>query len=315
MYLHPLYLTTSLLVLAGWQAGMIMNRWQAILFCATQSLLTLVLLEHVLPPEHLLPYSGVIFGFQLFGLSAAAIARSEAEARAELATALQELGNAQRLIVVNAKSEERLRISRDLHDELGHGLTALAMTLAANESRSSASAPQRQPELADATALASELLTRLRTVVTEMRGTVSTHFAIDAALNELVASSLHKSLHVTLNLDNLGLPVSRERGETILRLVQEAMTNAAKHAVDINSPRETRLNVDIRRDEADTISIVVADDGRGTTVAIPGSGLSGMQERLAALGGSCQFLSKDGEGFRIVATLPASRFGPAGLTP
>jgi signal transduction histidine kinase len=159
------------------------------------------------------------------------------------------------------------------------------------------------------------LLTRLRTVVSEMRGAVPTHFALDAALDELVSSSLHPSLHVTLKLDNLGAPVSRERGEAILRLVQEAMTNAAKHALDINSARETRLNVDIRRDAADTISIMVADDGRGTTRVIAGSGLSGMQERLAALGGSCQFLSRDGEGFRIIATLPAIRFGPAGPMP
>jgi signal transduction histidine kinase len=106
-------------------------------------------------------------------------------------------------------------------------------------------------------------------------------------------------LAVELELDpDLRLPTV-EQGEAVVRCVQGALTNAARHA------QAKRVVVRVARDGA-RVRLTIADDGRGSAALAPGNGISGMRERIAALGGEVEFTTAPGRGFVVAASLPAA---------
>ena len=202
------------------------------------------------------------------------------QANNELAAINAELLGTRSLLDASARDSERLRISRELHDVAGHKLTAMKLNL---------KALQRDPafaasgELAVAAELSDELLQDIRAVVQQLR----LHDAppLREALQALAAPFPHLALE--LHLDASAARISVIEAEAVLRCVQEALTNTARHS-DAGT-----LSVGLeRRDGAWQLQI--HDDGNADPVTRQGGGLRGMRERLEALGGTLQWSAVKG---------------------
>jgi signal transduction histidine kinase len=227
--------------------------------------------------------------FQLFAMITSWSQRGAEQARDELAQVNAELLATRSLLADSARDQERLRLSRELHDVAGHKLTALKLNLAV---------AARDPKLADAgvvatsARLADELLGDIRGVVAQMRA----HDGMDLrrAIEQLAAPLPHPRVHVAVDP---GATVERaEQAEAIVRAVQEALTNAARHSGADN------VWIRLRRD-GDRLDLEVRDDGRGGAPLRFGNGLSGMRERLRAVDGDVEVSRADGGGVALHAWL------------
>jgi signal transduction histidine kinase len=183
------------------------------------------------------------------------------------------------------RSEERLHLSRELHDAVGHKLTALKLQLRARKAA--------DPTLAECERLADEVLTEVRGVVSALRQ----HDGIDLeqALTALVPALPHPQVRLEL------APAARAAGlaqaQALLRCAQEGLTNALRHSGAAHVA--IRLAAD-----AQGIALSIEDDGRAQRAPAPGNGLRGMRERLEALGGKLEIGVAEGGGLRLRAWLP-----------
>lgn len=227
---------------------------------------------------------------QAFAAAMVVIARRETEARTALAFAHAELRAATRLLELSTRNEERLRISRDLHDALGHKLTALALALEVAQHHH-ANGPA-QDQIRHAREIAKDLLTDVRTTVSTLRGTTT---SLEPALRDLVAGIPHLDVQLTVEES---VPLTAERSLAVVRCIQEVATNALRHG------DARRLEIAVTSDR-DGLRVIAQDDGRGTPDLRPGNGLTGMRERFDDLGGRVEFTSSPGAGFRLSATVPA----------
>ncbi len=227
--------------------------------------------------------------FQAFAAIIVTVARRETDARHDLALAHAELRATTRLLETSSRNAERLRISRDLHDTLGHRLTALALALEVASHQ--VDGPARD-QVGRAKSIAKELLTDVRQTVGTLREAPQ---ALTPALEELVDTL--PGLQVDLSVEET-VPANADRSLAVIRCVQELATNALRHG------DATRLKVTVVNDEQG-LRVSAADDGRGTSTVRLGNGLTGMQERFDELGGSVEFFSRPGAGFWLDARVPA----------
>lgn len=226
--------------------------------------------------------------FQAFAALVVFGERREAKAREDLAIAHAELRAATALLESSARNAERLRISRDLHDVIGHELTALALEL---EVASHAVAGPAADHVQRARTIAKDLLRDVRQTVGQLREERDLRPTLEALVTGL------PGLTVDLRVQE-EIPVAGERALAVVRCVQEVVTNALRHA------QAERVTVDVVSDSAG-LRLRTADDGRGVEGVTPGNGLTGIQERFADLGGSVAFDSHPGGGFRVEARVPA----------
>ncbi|MET0625756.1 MAG: PAS domain S-box protein, partial [Pyrinomonadaceae bacterium] len=208
--------------------------------------------------------------------------------------------------LVTAQEDERRRISRDLHDQLGQQLTALRLGLEALRERSG-----DREELCRAVEEIQRRAARLDEEVDflawEMRPTALDDLGLAASLANFVAE-WSKHYHVPAEFHAAGLGDARlpPQVETCLyRIAQEALNNVYKHA------QAARVSVILER-RGDEAVLVCEDDGVGFDPADAerwegdrGLGLVGMRERAALLGGSVEFESEPGKGTAIFARVPA----------
>ena len=194
----------------------------------------------------------------------------------------------------HARGEERLRIARELHDAVAHSMTVIVLQAGAAR-RVWAGDP-------DAARIAVEprSATVARATLAELRETLRSELpARPAGLDELVARVRPLGLDVTVGREPVALPP--ELDHVAFCVVQEALTNAARHA----APTSVRVEV---RAAGGTVWVEVADSGPGGRCAGPavagtGTGLRGMAERVGACGGELHY-GPAGAGFRVVARLP-----------
>jgi signal transduction histidine kinase len=212
--------------------------------------------------------------------------------------------------LVNAQEAERQRIARELHDETGQKLTALAMGLAAIEAglvaedaRSASSLVRSLRSLAD------QAITELRRVMTNLRPSQLDDLGLVPTLRWYLRehAERHPQLKVDLEADRLSgrLPSSVET--VLFRVTQEALSNVVRHA------HATRVTVSLAQ-KADAVRLEVKDDGMGfdaRAIGAPASkarasgwGLVGMRERVALAGGQFTVQSEPGHGTRVVVELP-----------
>jgi PAS domain S-box-containing protein len=209
--------------------------------------------------------------------------------------------------VVLAQEEERRRIARELHDQLGQQLTALRLTLEALTDQS-----VDQTALRDQVQMLKELALQLdRDVafrVWQLRPAEVDALGLQAAVTHYIQNwSKHFGIPVHLHANWAAEePLPFELETTIYRLAQEALNNVAKHA------RASRVDVVLER-SAGSLSLIIEDDGQGfdtsaTEAAGDGFGLIGMRERAALAGADLQIESTAGEGTTVIlrATLAAS---------
>jgi PAS domain S-box-containing protein len=207
----------------------------------------------------------------------------------------------------DAQEAERRRISRELHDELGQALTAVSINLAAIQhelSRERASLIGER--LAETRMLADQALEQIRELSLDLRPTMLDDLGLVPTV-EWYADRYARRLSVQVELEVVGLEkrLAPELETALYRVVQEAMTNVARHA------RATKVRLRLER-RAATILALIEDDGQGfderevADRAAPeyGVGLLGMRERVAFLGGSLDLQSRPRQGTRLYIELP-----------
>ncbi len=194
---------------------------------------------------------------------------------------------------------ERERIGRDLHDLLGHTLSLVAL-----KSELAGKLLRRDPdaahsEIVEVTRVAREALAQVRAAVTGIRAAgiaaelVSAKLLLESDGIGFDAAAAARTLETALQNDG-GLPASVE--SALALALREAVTNLQRHA----HARTARIEFAIEAGEA---VLRIADDGRGGAIS-PGNGLTGMRERIEALGGRLRIDSKKGEGTRLDIRVP-----------
>ena len=230
-------------------------------------------------------------GFQSFALLIGHYASTAERARDQLALVNADLLATRALLADSARDAERLRVARELHDVAGHKLTAMKLNL-----RALANLPEfaGREDVALLQQLSTELLEDIRSVVQALRDTRG--LDLETALRALAAPLPKPRLQLHIADDvQVGDPA---QAETILRLVQEALTNAARHA------DAEVLSVALTREGRDVV-LRIEDDGRAATTIREGNGLAGMRERVAAAGGSFTRGATALGGLSIEARMPA----------
>lgn len=228
--------------------------------------------------------------FQLFAMLTTWFAFRAEHANQLLAAANADLLATRSLLEQGARDGERLRLSRELHDVAGHTLTALQLHL--ELARRLPDQAQRMARVEAAQGLAEALLRDIRGVVTQLRR----YDGIDlpCALRALCLG--FPGIEIVLDIDPTVRVTDVERAESLLRVAQEALTNALRHG------HAQRIQVRLQR-EGERVSLHVADDGRGAARVVEGNGLTGMRERLARFGGDLAIDTRPGHGLRLHARL------------
>jgi signal transduction histidine kinase len=201
--------------------------------------------------------------------------------------------------VVEAQELERKRLARELHDETGQALTSILLGLkpleagAEGEDREAVGALR---ELVVAT------LQDVRRLAVELRPSALDDLGLVAAVNRLAESfgegGIHVDIEAQIGDERLPEPVET----TLYRIVQEALTNVAKHA------EAKRMSITLVRKDG-TVIAVIEDDGKGfdpEASAREGLGLLGMRERLALVGGKLRVEAAPGTGTTIAAEVPVT---------
>lgn len=237
--------------------------------------------------------SGIIYLLiQVASVGSTFALQRERRMREQLAAAHVELRAAAVLRDVSTRSDERLRIARELHDVLGHQLTVLALEL---ETASHQEGERAREHVLRAKTVARELLGDVRATVGELRRRAP---SLQDAIESLVERVLAPRVRVLVADD---VVVDEEQTVVLVRAAQEIVTNTIRHA------EATALTIEVVADDDGRVRLVAQDDGRGARRVEPGNGLRGITERVEALGGTVRV---DGaSGFRVEVTLAGAREG------
>jgi signal transduction histidine kinase len=279
----------TLVVVAGQLRWVFASRAAAAWVAAQSVALFVIGLRYVDLPESL-GIAGAFAGFQVFALATAALAFSERQAREALARANAELQATHALMAENSRVAERLRISRDLHDALGHHLTALSLQL---DVASRLADGKAAAHVLQAHAITRLLLGDVRDVVSRMRE--SSGVDLGQALRTLVDAPGTLQIHLDVP-DGFGID-DPAQAHALLRCVQEIITNAARHA----HARNLWIRIE---STAEGVALHARDDGRGAAELTPGNGLTGMRERFQEFAGRVDFTAAAGRGFEVHGFLP-----------
>ena len=203
-----------------------------------------------------------------------------------------------------AASAERLALARDLHDTIGHTLSTIAVQAGVALHLLDEHPEQARPALTAIRAASREALDEVRSTLSVLRqdGAVPRSPALGLArVPELLEAAQLGGLDVQLESDSLRGnefgPLPTAVDAAAYRVVQEALTNVARHA------DATRATVLLRRTVAG-LEVVVTDNGGGVVTVVEGAGMQGMRERAAALGGQVGAGNDPGGGFRVAVQFP-----------
>jgi two-component system sensor histidine kinase UhpB len=205
----------------------------------------------------------------------------------------------------SVREEEKTRIARELHDDLGQQLTALKMDLSALEERLAEPGTARDglfAHLREMRRLIDATVASVRRIAADLRPVMLDDLGLVPAIEWLANDFTNRyGIDVARQIDVAGTRFSRRSATTVFRIVQEALTNVARHA------DATRVTLEIRV-SGDTCVLRIADNGKGVDPhARPGEksfGLLGMRERAHMFGGSVDIRTGNGVGFAVVVTFP-----------
>jgi PAS domain S-box-containing protein len=210
--------------------------------------------------------------------------------------------------LVSVQEEERRRIARDIHDQLGQQMTALRMNLAAAHVWLEGQ-PARLEQAHRTQQLAEELDRSIDFLTWELRPASLDHFGLPAALDSLV-SGWSERFGIDAEFDASGaesLRLPRDTEANIYRVAQEALHNVVKHA------NATAVSVLLQHRNGEVV-LVVADDGEGFSLAeaqersaAGGFGLVSMRERAVLVGATLRIDTSPGRGTTILVTIPMKR--------
>jgi signal transduction histidine kinase len=206
--------------------------------------------------------------------------------------------------LVSAQEDERRRIARDVHDQLGQQMTAVRINLEALQQRTDLDAPCAE-SVERTMWLAEELDRSIDFLTWELRPAALDHLGLPAALTHLV-DGWSERFHVRADCDTVGIDGVRLRSDVeanLYRLAQEALHNVYKHAC------ATHVSVLLERRD-DQIVLVVEDNGRGFAIddvwpdVVASLGLVSMRERAALVGGELTIESTPEFGTTITVRVP-----------
>lgn len=218
--------------------------------------------------------------------------RKLAEQRAQLGELAQR--------VVNTQEAERLRISRELHDDLGQALTAHLMDI--RNMQRDLPLPQEvlTERLEKLHRQANELFAKIRMLAHDLRPPILDTLDFKQVLQTYCAEYSHRT-HLPIHLEiDPDLPKLSDVHHAVLyRVLQESLTNVAKHA------QASRIWVDLSAEDG-TVNLTVQDNGRGLPegTQMHGIGITGMKERLALAGGTLTVRSASNGGVILSASIP-----------
>ena len=213
--------------------------------------------------------------------------RLEAAARGQLAEV-----RASRARIVEASDAERRRMERDLHDGAQQRLVSVALQLQVLRERAAASAPEMSG-LVEATATQlEEAIAELRELARGIHPAILGQSGLRAAIESIV---LHTPLAVSMDVPEIRFAPTVEAAAYFV--VAEGLTNVVRHA------HASTARVEVRQENV-LLDLSVADDGCGGADSDRGSGLRGLADRLAVLGGSLDVQSPPGLGTRLHAVIP-----------
>src|SRR5215471_2145828 len=229
-----------------------------------------------------------------------------------LATALAERNELTRKLIA-LQDEERLHLARELHDEFGQSLAAIRALAAAVRQSAAQDCPNLLAECDGIARTATDMMETLRGALFRLRPPDVDELGLAASLEGLIAGWNGRSRGQTrfeIGLSGTFARVPAAVSANLYRVVQEALTNAAKHA------GATRVTLQLKMREAEAISddrsarqieLAIDDDGRASDQATgSGMGLLGMRERVAALGGRLSFEAGSGGGSSLRAVIPVA---------
>jgi two-component system, NarL family, sensor histidine kinase UhpB len=196
-----------------------------------------------------------------------------------------------------AQEAERLRVARELHDEIGQTLTAVTIQAERAAEAEPALAAQALHRMADAVRGS---LDEVRRIARELRPEALDDLGLVNALIALCSRiGAQGSLRVTRDLQGKLPPLSPDVELVVYRVAQEGLTNALRHS----GARSATVSL---RTDAETLVLRVADDGRGFPPQLPSgtSGIAGMRERALLVGGRLFIESRPDEGTEVRLTVP-----------
>jgi signal transduction histidine kinase len=199
-----------------------------------------------------------------------------------------------------AREDERTRISRELHDQLGQELTALHLALALSAQRFAKDPKSIAGNLEEMQALLKRTQSTTRNLVTELRPQLLDELGLRAGIEWLIRQTEQRSaVRCALTADGALTDLSPDVSTVAFRIVQEALTNVVRHAKA--KQVEVRLGV---RDAA--LELAVSDDGIGLPMdgRPSGFGLIGIRERVATRAGRMELRARAGGGTVLSVTLP-----------
>ncbi len=281
-----------MIIIAGQLVLLLPLRGFLIIMLALNTGLALIWMQRGLPLSDALISLLMIGSFQGFAALTGHYADTRERAREHLAQVNVELLATRRLLEESARAGERLKLSRELHDVAGHSLTALKLNLA-RLARDPALA-QRE-ELLVSSMLADDLLSQIRQVVSTLRA----HDGLDlrAAMQTLVRPM--PGVHIVLDIEEHLRVDDIEQAEALLRCAQEAITNALRHG------RAGEIRLGLSRIDG-MLELSVINDGNTPQQIDFGNGLTGMRERLNAVGGTLDITPTPPRGLRLVARIPTA---------
>ncbi len=205
--------------------------------------------------------------------------------------------------VVEAREEERRRIARELHDELGQRLTALKMELSVLGGVGGRDAQRERIDVM--LTMLDETLASVRRISSDLRPLMLDDLGLNAAIEWLARDAARRmGVEVIVQLGENDPPLDDRAATAVFRMVQEALTNVARHA------RATNVRIALRMEDGELV-LTVDDDGIGypeRAMQREGSyGLLGIRERAAMLGGRLDIGNEPGTGARLTVRLPLAQ--------
>ncbi len=252
----------------------------------------------------------------VLAIAMAGIAVGEQASRIRLQAALHDLRESHDQLAAStaqvaelSAAAERNRLARDIHDSLGHFLTAIAVQLEKAEAFRDRDQTAASQAVADARSLARQALQDVRGSVRALRGD-ELSASLSAMLAELARQASMGEPQVTLTITGDEAAVAASARTVVFRAAQEALTNARKHS----GAHQVSMSVTFGDCE---VRLIVSDDGCGfdplphAAQAQHGLGLAGMRERAALAGGRTEVDSRPGAGTTVTVTIPRSQAASA----
>jgi len=202
------------------------------------------------------------------------------------------------------REEERARVAREIHDELGQALTALKLEMAWVQTKAGRNAEIRK-RMKSMIADVDSTIEKVREISSELRPSILDDLGLIAAMEWLLSKFRKRSkIRTVFTHSEENLILSPEASAALFRVLQEALTNVIRHA--------KATKVDVRLDRlGNALRVTISDNGQGMTdkreVDLKSLGIIGMKERIARLDGQFKIFSEPGNGTRLDITIPIQK--------